>query len=178
MATEQQSSAVATAISPVLARLGLELFDVELAAGGGSRTLRVLVRRDTAAGGLDLDAVAAASEALSAVLDTDPAVAEALPGPYTLEVSSPGLERPLRRPAHFAGAVGERVSVKTRTADGGLRRRGVVLTADDAAVEIDFDGAHERLTYDEIVQARTVFEWGTPRRPKRARGKKKQEVAR
>jgi hypothetical protein len=54
----------------------------------------------------------------------------------------------------------------------------VVVAADDTAVELDFDGTHERLTYDEIVQARTIFEWGTAdKTPKRTR-RKKQEVAR
>ncbi len=177
MATGERTDAVAATIAPVLTALGLELFDVEVAGAGRTRTLRVLIDRGPGEGSVDLDAITAVSEALSPVLDRDPTVAAALPGPYTLEVSSPGLERPLRLPAHFARAVGGLVSVKTRTETGGLRRRGVVLAADDAGVDIDFDGAHERLTYDEIVQARTVFEWGAPSSPKRNR-RKKQEVAR
>ncbi len=92
--------AVATAIEPALAGLGLDLYDVELVGGGRARTLRVFVHRD---GGVDLETIAQATQAVSALLDT-PAVAAALPGPYTLEVSSPGLERPLRTPAHFRSA--------------------------------------------------------------------------
>jgi ribosome maturation factor RimP len=131
--------------------------------------------------GVDLATIAAASEAVSPVLDADPAVEQALPGPYNLEVSSPGLERTLRTPAHFLWAVGRPVSVKTRSDDGGLRRRGVVVAADDTGVDFDFDGSSERLPYDQIVQARTVFEWGAPPAPERKRRRKhatkKQEVA-
>src|SRR5690348_7309227 len=94
--------AVALAVAPVLADLGLELFDVELTGSGRARTLRVFVDRpgavDGAGSGVDLDAITAATEALSPVLDADTRVAGVLSGPYTLEVSSPGLERPLRTP--------------------------------------------------------------------------------
>ena len=91
----------------------------------------------------------------------DPA-ARALGGPYTLEVSSPGLERTLRTPAHFQRAIGTTVSVKTRGSEteGPQRRRGVVAAADDSGFELDIDGTRERLAYDDVVQTRTVFEWG------------------
>lgn len=185
MATAQRTDAVIAAIAPVLERLGLDLFDVELVGGGRASMLRLFVDRadvDSPDGrGIDLAAIAEASAAVSLVLDADPAVAEALPGPYDLEVSSPGLERTLRTPAHFRWAVGRAVSVKTRTESGGLRRRGTVAEADDAGVDIDFDGSRERLAYDEITQARTVFEWGAQPAPERKRRKhatKKQEVAR
>ncbi|HZP31428.1 MAG TPA: ribosome maturation factor RimP [Acidimicrobiia bacterium] len=171
--------AVADAVAPALADLGLELFDVELTGSGRARTLRVFVDRpagDDAA--VDLDAITAATEALSPVLDHDPRVAAALPGPYTLEVSSPGLERPLRTPAHFRRAVGSTVSVKTRAPGGGpVRRRAVLVAADDAGVTVEVDGTTEHLAYDDILQARTVFEWGPAPKPGRARGRQ-QAVAR
>jgi ribosome maturation factor RimP len=163
---------IAAAVEPVVAALGLVLYDVEATGSGRARTVRVTVDRD---GGVDLDAVAAASQALSPVLDADPAVQRACPGPYTLEVTSPGLERRLRTPAHFRRAVGSTVSVKTQGVDAGLRRRGVLVAADDDGIDVEFDTGRERLGYDAVGQARTVFEWG-PSAPRRSR--RPREVAR
>jgi ribosome maturation factor RimP len=156
------------AIEPVVSDLGLELVDVELAgATGGRRTLRVTIDRE---GGVDLDAITDATRAISPVLDAQGGPS----GAYTLEVSSPGLERPLRTPEHFRRAVGATVSIKARGADGSIaRRRGVVLNADDTAVEVDFDGSAERVAYTDITQARTVFDWGAPPPPARSKREKK-----
>jgi len=104
------------------------------------------------------------------VLDEDPVVEAVLPGTYLLEVSSPGLERPLRTPAHFRGALGSSVSLKATGADGTNRRDRVVLVAaDDDAIEVEIDGARERVVYGDIVQARTVFEWGPAPKPGKAK---------
>ncbi len=108
---------IAAAVEPVVAALGLELYDVEATGPARSRTVRVTVDRE---GGVDLDAVAAVSQALSPVLDADPAVQRSCPGSYTLEVTSPGLERRLRTPTHFRHALGSTVSVKTRAGGAGL----------------------------------------------------------
>jgi len=160
--------AIAAAVEPVVAALGLELYDVESTGPTRARILRVTVERR---GGVDLDAVAAASQAISPVLDGDPAVQSVCPGPYTLEVTSPGLERRLRTPAHFRGAVGQTVSVKTQTDGAAARRRGVLVAADDAGIDVAFETGEERLPYGAVTQARTVFEWGAPpkggRRPTR-----------
>ena len=144
-------------LAPAVAALGLDLYDVEVSGTGRARVLRVLVDR---AGGVDLDAIADATQSISPLLDAPPLDA-VIAGPYALEVSSPGLERPLRTPAHFAGAVGEIVSVKTRATDdhGARRVRGIVASADDTGVDLTVDGATERIAYDAITQARTVFEW-------------------
>jgi ribosome maturation factor RimP len=156
--------AIAAAVEPVVTALGLELYDVEATGPGRARTLRVTVERE---GGVDLDAVSAASQAISPVLDADPAVQAACPGSYTLEVTSPGLERRLRTPAHFRGAVGAMVSVKTRTGGTAERRRGVLTAADDAGIDVAFETGDERLPYDAVTQARTVFEWGPAAKPGR-----------
>jgi ribosome maturation factor RimP len=160
--------AIAAAVEPVVAALGLELYDVEATGPARARTIRVTVERP---GGVDLDAVAAASQAISPVLDGDPAVQSACPGPYTLEVTSPGLERRLRTPAHFRGAVGQTVSVKTQTDGAAARRRGVLVAADDEGIDVAFETGEERWPYGAVTQARTVFEWGAPpkggRRPTR-----------
>jgi ribosome maturation factor RimP len=173
------TSPLVPVLAPALEALGLELFDVEITGSGRARTLRVFVDRPSRAGapggasgfgGVDLDAIAAATEAISPVLDHDPVAAAALPGPYTLEVSSPGLERPLRTAAHFRSAVGSPISIKSCAAGSSpVRRRAVLLAADESGITLDVDGVTEHLSYDDILQARTVFEWGPAPKPGRAR---------
>src|SRR4051794_36228652 len=109
---------VTEAVAPAVSGLGLHLYDVEVTGSGRGRVVRVLVDRD---GGVDLDAITRVSEAVTPLLDTGRA-GEVLAGSFTLEVSSPGLERPLRRAEHFRGAIGELVSVKSRDATGVARR--------------------------------------------------------
>jgi ribosome maturation factor RimP len=162
------------AVEPVLTPLGLELFDVQFTGSGRARTIRVVVDRD---GGVDLDAITAASERIQPVLDDLDVL-----GPFALEVSSPGLERPLSRPEHFRRAVGETVSVKVRDTGGEARRaRGALVAVDERGITVEADNAAEHLDYDQIIQARTVFEWGAaPPNDKRAKkhAQKKKEVAR
>jgi ribosome maturation factor RimP len=165
---------IAQALAPAVSDLGLELYDVDVSGSGRARILRVMVDRE---GGVDLEAIADATQAVSPLLDQPPLDA-VITGPYALEVSSPGLERPLRTPAHFTRAVGETISVKTRAGDdhGARRARGVVTAADDSGFELLLDdGGSEHITYADVTQARTVFEWGNePKRtkPKNARYQK------
>lgn len=167
-ATETQVEAARRAVGPVVAALGCSLYDVELSGAGRQRTLRVTISRD---GGLDLDTIAEATRAVSPALDAS----DAFTGPYLLEVSSPGVERSLRRPEHFLRAVGEHVSVKFHTDAGPRRVRGVVTDADDTGVVVDSgDGERVTVAYGDITQARTVFEWGPAPRPGgRARAKER-----
>ncbi len=142
------------------ASLGVEVVDVEMLRGGAggrsSAVLRVTVDRPGSA--LDLDAVAAVSAAISEVLDTDGAPVPS--GRYDLEVTSPGVERRLRRPEHYVAAVGSSVAVKTRPGVPGERRlEGTLQSADDDGITlVTVDGAR-RLAYGEIEQAHTVFDW-------------------
>jgi ribosome maturation factor RimP len=153
-------AAIVAAVEPVVGALGLDLYDVEVSGSGRAKVVRVLVDRE---GGVDLDAVGRAAEQISPVLDHEP-VARVISGPYALEVSSPGLERPLRRPEHFRRAVGSTVSVKLP----GRRVRGVLLAADGEALDLALDdGTEQRIPYAEVAQARTVFEWGTKKAAKR-----------
>jgi ribosome maturation factor RimP len=162
---------IAPAVEGVVVAHGLELYDLELAGPHRSRSLRILVDR---AGGVDLETITAVSEALSRVLDTDPTVTPVLPGRYTLEVSSPGLERRLRTPDHFRRATGSTVSIKTSTGDAGLRRRGQLVAADDDGIDVEFDTGREHYAYADVAQARTVFEWGPTPKPG---GRRNREVA-
>jgi ribosome maturation factor RimP len=168
-------TAVRAAAEPVLASLGLELVDVEVVGSGRARTLRLTVDRE---GGIDLDTLAEANRPVSDALDA----ADALAGPYTLELSSPGLERPLRRPAEFRRFVGTTVSVKSHEPVSGARRhRGLLVDADDAGIGLEVDGEQRRFPYDAIASARTVFEWGPAPKPvgpaKRASGRRPERPA-
>ena len=105
---------------------------------------------------------------------------DTLTGSYTLEVSSPGLERPLRRPEHFRGAMGSTVSIKLRAAEAPTRRiRGTITEAGDESCAVVLEGGDtEHVTYGDIVQARTVFEWGAQPKPGKPKtGKKTQKHA-
>jgi ribosome maturation factor RimP len=142
---------------PVAEELGIEIYDVERAGG----TLRVVVDRS---GGISLDDVEKATRRISRVLDEhDP-----VPGSYTLEVTSPGLERNLRTPAHFVAACGETVSVRIRIpGEGAERVQGTLRTVDDTAITLVLaDGGGERIIpFSHVDRARTVFEWGPTPKP-------------
>ena len=143
-------------VEPLVADADLALYDLDLAGG----VLKVLV---DAPGGADIDAISRLARTISRALDEhDP-----IEGRYTLEVGSPGLERPLRTPAHFAGAIGSTVKVKTKPdVEGDRRVEGTVTAADDHTVTVrDADGVERTLAYDDIERARTTFEWGSPEKP-------------
>ncbi len=106
--------------------------------------------------------LAAATKDVSAALDEiDP-----IPGRYILSVSSPGLERRLRTPAHYARAVGEKVTVRVNAGTADVRRLTGTLAAADAAgctlTGPEVPDGEIRLAYDDIERARTIFEWGRP----------------
>jgi ribosome maturation factor RimP len=112
-----------------------------------------------------MSAIAATTRAISRALDEHDPIA----GQYTLEVSSPGLERPLRTPAHWAWAVGRQVSVKTMpNHPAGRRFAGTVTAAGDDSVTLALDepvGESLTLALDDIEKARTTFEWGPAPKP-------------
>jgi ribosome maturation factor RimP len=148
-------------LAPVVAETGLDLVDVEIKPG----VLLVFVDQ---AGGVDLDGLTRANRVLSSYLDQhDP-----LPGPYALEVSSPGIERALRTREHFTRAIGSTVSVKTRPQVPGPRRlAGVLVAADDDGFTVEVEDAPEaiRLGYGDVDKVRTVFRWG-PQHPESGPG--------
>jgi ribosome maturation factor RimP len=163
-------------VLPLLDDRHLDLYDVEMQGP----VLRVVVDRPRGGGGgLDLDVLADATRAVSRALDE----ADPITGRYTLEVTSPGLERTLRRPEHFERAVGETVKIRTVAGVGDERRvEGQLVSADDSGVVVRTgaadDGAalEQRLAYHDIERARTVFEWGpaTPRPGKRKSDEKRE----
>jgi len=143
-------------VEPLVTSQGAELVDVEHGPG----LLRVYLDRE---GGIDLEAITRFSEQISDLLD----VHDPVPGRYTLEVSSPGLERPLKVPAHYRRFVGTVVNVKTRShVEGDRRFQGTLTAATDDTITVSVPNAGPRtLRYDEIEKAKTVFEWGpTPKK--------------
>jgi ribosome maturation factor RimP len=155
---------VRTLVSPIASDLGLDLYDIEQRGG----TLRVTL--DTPPGspsGIDLEQLALATRLVSRELDHE----DPVPGRYTLEVTSPGLERTLRLPVHFQREVGKVVSVRLSDVTSEHRRlHGVLVAADETTATIRIDGPEGRpvdhpVRYDQVDRARTVFEWGPAPKP-------------
>jgi ribosome maturation factor RimP len=140
----------------LLRPFGLDLYDLELSGG----TLNVVVR---ASDGLDVERLSDATRALSAWLDEN----DPIEGRYVLDVSSPGLERRLRTPEHFASAVGEVVTLRERRSGETTRRlQGVVRTADEHSVTLDdAELGPLVISLEDVERARTVFEWGPAPKP-------------
>ena len=137
-------------LTPLFQGRGLEVYD--LTYGGG--VLRIIVDKS---GGVSLDEVADASKVASRLLDDN----DLVPGRYTLEITSPGLERPLRCPEHYARAVGETISVKLGPHVEGQRRiQGLLMECDDDGITIENNGVPHRMSFNDITKAKTVFEWG------------------
>lgn len=148
-------STVEELVRPVIEASGLELWEVSFRKESGHMVLRVTVDRD---GGVDLDTISQTSERLSRRLDLEGFSGDRA---YSLEVSSPGLERALREPQHFARSVGQRVKLKTvRPIDGRTVHEGALVSADAEAIVIASDGGELRVPYADLSSARTVFEWG------------------
>jgi ribosome maturation factor RimP len=151
-------------VRPVVEASGLELWDVTFRKEGGRMVLRVMVDR---AGGIDLEAISATSDRLSRRLDLEGFSADRA---YSLEVSSPGLERALREPRHFERSIGERVKVKTAApVDGRRVHEGALVSADSEAIVIASEGGELRVPYADISSAHTVFDWAPGAKASRGR---------
>src|SRR5438105_360586 len=140
-------------IRSVVEASGLELVGVEFRQGEGRQLLQVTVDRE---GGADLESIARASERISRRLDLEGFE----PGPYSLEVSSPGVERPLRDPRDFARRVGEKVKVRTaRPVEGSRTLMGRIVEAGPERLRIATDEGEREGPYDDLSSARTVVDW-------------------
>ena len=137
-------------LGPVVAGLGYEMWEIEYAPRAGGGLLRLYI---DAAEGISVDDCERVSRAVSATLDeTDP-----IPGHYTLEVSSPGLDRVLRTQAHFARFSGERVKLEMmRPVDGRKRFQGRLQTVGESEITLETDGGRVSLPIDDIHRARLV----------------------
>ena len=151
-----------TPFRSLLSDLGLDLYDLEMVKG----TLNVVVTRP---GGVDLEALTKANRVISEWLDLNDPIA----GRFTLDVSSPGLERKLRTPAHFASTVGEVVTLRElREGEPTRRLEGTVVAADETSVTLhDDEHGDVVVPLDAIERARTVFKWGAEAKPSPSRAK-------
>jgi ribosome maturation factor RimP len=150
---------VSRAIESVVVTAGLSVYDIELSGSGRARVLRVTVTDDEGRGP-DIDRLAALTRDLDSVVD------EQVSGSFSLEVSSPGLERSLRTPQHYATARNERVSIKHRRDGVATRTIGSLVAVDEEGIEVlDDAGEHVAIDFDDITAARTVFDWGPSPRP-------------
>jgi len=140
-------------LEPVVTGAGYDLEDVTVTAAGRRSVVRVVVDRD---GGIDLDAVADISRVVSEALDADDVTGEA---PYTLEVSSPGIDRPLTEPRHWRRATGRLVRASVRD-DKDVTGR--VAGADDGGVTFDVDGAQRTVPYDALGPGKVQVEFNRP----------------
>src|SRR5438045_2246604 len=133
-------------LGPVVAGAGYELDDVAVTAAGRRSLIRVTVDAD---GGIDLDAVAVVSRLVSDALDADanrPDSPRALANSYVLEVSSPGIDRPLTEARHWRRATGRLVRVDI----AGKQVTGRVGSVDDSGVTLDVDGTERRVSFVEL----------------------------
>ena len=137
-------------LQPVVVNLGYELWELEYAARSGGGLLRLYIDSPQ---GITLDDCERVSRAVSAVMDEEDPIA----GHYTLEVSSPGLDRVLRTAEHFARFNGERVKVETTTPVNGRKRfAGRLTDVSDGQIALEVDGGLVRLPIDGIHKARVA----------------------
>jgi ribosome maturation factor RimP len=144
-------------VEPYLADERLELDDLELSGRGRGRILRVTVDGED----VNVDRLAELSRGLSRLLDEQPALQDA----YQLEVSSPGLERKLRRPSHYRKSLGREVVVKTAADDHKTVFRGTLTEAGDDTFTVAADQGVTEVPYDDVISAKTVFRWEKAPKP-------------
>ena len=148
---------VQSLLGPVVAATGCELEDVTVTAAGKRSVVRVVVDKD---GGISLDDVAEASKVVSEALDQlEEDEPDAFGSSYVLEVSSPGVDRPLTAPRHWRRSVGRLVTAVVRQ---GADVTGRVLAADDdetGAVTLDVDGTERTLAYADVTRGKVQVEF-------------------
>ena len=146
-----------TVVEPYLAAEKLELDDVELLGRGPGQLLRVVVDGEN----VNIDRLADVSRGLSRLLDNETELVDA----YRLEVTSPGLERDLRRPSHYTKSVGREVVVKITEGNHKATIRGVLADAGDSAFTVESDEERRVVDYEDVLTAKTVFRWEKAPKP-------------
>lgn len=148
--SEPHTDHLARLLEPGAAALGFELIAVEFGGRGGNRVLRAYIDGPD---GVTVDDCERVSRQISAILDVE----DPVPGSYTLEVSSPGVDRLLVKPRHFERVVGQEIKVRTREPQHGRRRfRGRLRAVQDGVLEMDVDGATCRVSIADVERARLV----------------------
>ncbi len=160
MSASTEIDRVHALVAPIAADLQLDVYDIERRGATMRITLDTLPGSD---GGITLDSLSLATRLISRELDHEDPIA----GHYTLEVTSPGLERQLRTAAHFQRELGKVITVRLRDPLADPRRlQGALSAADErtATLLLD-DGAERTIAIADIDKARTVFEWGPKPKP-------------
>jgi ribosome maturation factor RimP len=147
---DQTRDLLAGVLTDPLAANGLDVEAIELTQAGHRRMLRVAVDKD---GGVTLDDIADATRQVSRLLDGSDVMGER---PYTLEVSSPGTDRPLRLPRHWRRNRGRLVKVSLKD---GRSMTGRITQSDDDRVTLDVGGASHEVSYDEVAKAKVQIEF-------------------
>ncbi|WP_431887347.1 ribosome maturation factor RimP [Nocardiopsis alba] len=150
MGAQARNERIVELLEPVLAEAGLDLEAVELTPAGKRRVLRVIVDSDK---GVDLDTVGEVSQEVNEALDASDVMGEL---PYVLEVTSPGVDRPLTLPRHWRRSRGR--LVKVSLIEGG-NLTGRVIESDDQGVTLDVKGRTRVLAYDTIAKAKVEVEF-------------------
>lgn len=146
-----------TVVEPYLAAERLELDDVELLGRGPGTVLRVVVDGEN----VNIDRLADVSRGLSRLLDNETALDDA----YRLEVTSPGLERNLRLPGHFAKSVGREVVIKVTEGDKKATLRGILVEAGESSFTVESEDERIVVDYEDVLTAKTVFRWEKAPKP-------------
>lgn len=136
-------------IQKIVESFGAALYDTELESVDDGHIFRVMIQKE---GGVDLDVCSSISQVLSPYLDTNPPVK----GKYFLEVSSPGIERNLRRVDLFEKSIGELVKIKLK---GGEKLSGKIISVDGNKITIETDDGAKEFAFGDVIKARTYFEW-------------------
>ena len=146
-------------LRPVISAEGYDLEELSVSAAGRRSLIRITVDGD---GGIDLDAVADLSRAISETLDDEAAGAPSFAGPYVLEVSSPGVDRPLTEQRHWRRATGRLVAVPVSKADGQVTVTGRVLSAEPDGLNLEVDGEPLLLDWPQVGPGRVQIEFSKP----------------
>lgn len=150
MSTSSSRESLLRLLDPVVSELGLDLEDVVITPAGKRRLLRVVVDQD---GGVELDVVARVSTAVSAALDEDDTMGRS---PYVLEVTSPGVDRPLTKPQHWRRNRGRLVQV---VLVDGTPVLGRVVDATDTGLHVDVAGTRRQLPWDDVERGHVQVEF-------------------
>ncbi len=153
MVKASDRDSLVTLLTPVVSAQGLDLEDVSFTPAGKRRLLRVVVDQD---GGVGLDTVARVSTAVAAALDETDAMGGT---PYVLEVTSPGVDRPLTAPRHWRRNLNRLVKVSTAE---GTSLEGRLVEVDDDGIGVDSDGDLTRLGWDRVANGRVQVEFTKP----------------
>jgi ribosome maturation factor RimP len=148
--TPDITDSLAAVLAAPVEALGLDLEAVDLSKAGKRSVLRVAVDKD---GGVDMDDIAETTKAVSVVLDESPLMGST---PFTLEVTSPGVDRPLTLPRHWRRNITRRVLVTLRE---GEPLEGRIVAADEDGATLDIDGAETPIAFDAVSKAKIQIEF-------------------